>query len=154
MSDMTFEPDASVESGVWWDGVLNPMSPDGIRAAMSEEDPDQSYKASDIRWVAWPGLGSKVHVSQVDELLPIWADIQGRRMKHGLILSFLSSGYLWFQWWTEKSPGFRAFDLGLGILFLLGLIVLIRNLVRFRRDPRAWGLVRSRSDARSDQPTT
>lgn len=140
----------AIESGVWWDGVLNPMSPAGLRSAMREESPDVAFSASDIRWVAWPGMGQQVHVSQVDDLLPGWESLESKRLKHRMLVAF--GLLLWFAWEFAKDYRvgmfLRLLQAGGVVLGLSVLAKLALDLQRMKRDPKGWGLVRSRKDAR------
>lgn len=136
------------ESGVWWDGVLNPMSTAGIRAAMAEED-EAAVKASDIRWVAWPGYGPQVHVSAVAELKQAWANLEARRLKRRLPLLLFSLAMMAKEWFIRPHGWEWNLVVAFTIVGVVALADVIWSLSRLWRDPAAWGASKSRSDARS-----
>lgn len=145
-----FNPDTSnpLESGVWWKGELSPMSMDGIRTAMRDEETFKVVSSSDIRWVAWPCLGQRVHVAQIDELSPIWAETELKRIKHQLLSSLLLMGMCSFGMFRRMQVGYIWFAGVCTALLLFSIARDIRSMVRLQRDPVAWGRSRERGDAR------
>ena len=145
---MTSELGSDAGAGVWWDGVFNPMSPEGLRAALAQEDDEAVFNPSDIRWVAWPGYGGKVHVSQVAELMPIWAAIEVKRFKRYLLLAPLGLAYLAYSWLRTPQGLMRYLSLGVMLLGIIGASHILWQLVQVQQDPKAWGLTQSLRDAR------
>lgn len=150
MADLSSIPDAerAPDSGVWWDGMLNPMSPAGLRAALAQEEDGEAVKASDIRWVAWPGLGQRVHVSQVEALAPFWVDIETRRLKRLLLLAPLGFAVLLDRWYRTRHGWLGTLNLMFLVLALVAVVFLLRDWMALRRDPRAWGMAQAPKDAR------